>query len=66
MTGRIDGIAADPTNANIIYSEMNLLLEAWLRVRTNPGPEAVIDASRGRDATHYAGLMRASLRRKSW
>ncbi len=55
----VDYVYTDPPfGANIIYSEMNLLLEAWLRVRTNPGPEAVIDPSRGRDVEHYAGLMR--------
>lgn len=45
----IDYIDTDPPfGANIIYSEMNLLLEGWLRVRTNEGPEAVIDRSRDR------------------
>jgi DNA modification methylase/predicted RNA-binding Zn-ribbon protein involved in translation (DUF1610 family) len=59
----IDYVYTDPPfGANIIYSEMNLLLEAWLRVRTNPGPEAVIDASRGRYGAQYAELMRASFR----
>jgi DNA modification methylase len=59
----VDYVYTDPPfGANIIYSEMNLLLEAWLRVKTNPGPEAVIDASRGRDGTHYAAVMRACFR----
>jgi DNA modification methylase len=59
----VDYVYTDPPfGANIIYSEMNLLLEAWLRVKTNAGPEAVIDASRGRDGTHYAELMRACFR----
>jgi DNA modification methylase len=59
----VDYVYTDPPfGANIIYSEMNLLLEAWLRVRTNAGPEAVIDASRGRDGTQYAELMRACFR----
>jgi hypothetical protein len=59
----VDYVYTDPPfGANIIYSEMNLLLEAWLRVKTNAGPEAVIDASRGRDASHYAGLMGACFR----
>jgi DNA modification methylase len=61
--GSIDYIYTDPPfGANIIYSEMNLLLEAWLRVRTNAGLEAVIDASRRRDGTQYAGLMAACFR----
>lgn len=59
----VDYVYTDPPfGANIIYSEMNLLLEAWLRVRTDPGPEAVIDVSRGRDAGRYAGLLRAAFR----
>jgi DNA modification methylase len=59
----IDYVYTDPPfGANIIYSEMNLLLEAWLRVRTNAEPEAVIDASRGRDGSQYAALMRACFR----
>jgi 16S rRNA G966 N2-methylase RsmD len=59
----IDYVYTDPPfGANIIYSEMNLLLEAWLRVRTDPGPEAVIDVSRGRNAAGYAGLLRAAFR----
>jgi DNA modification methylase len=59
----VDYVYTDPPfGANIIYSEMNLLLEAWLRVKTNAGPEAVIDTSRGRDAADYAGLMAACFR----
>ena len=56
----IDYIYTDPPfGANIIYSEMNLLLEAWLGVRTHPAQEAVIDPSRGRTRDDYARLLRA-------
>jgi DNA modification methylase len=56
----IDYVYTDPPfGANIIYSEVNQALEAWLRVRTDAGAEAVIDAARGRDLGHYAALMRA-------
>jgi DNA modification methylase len=59
----IDYIYTDPPfGSNIIYSEMNLALEGWLRVRTNAGPEAVVDPSRGRRFDDYAALMRACFR----
>ena len=46
----VDYIYTDPPfGANIIYSEMNLILEGWLRVRTNDSSEAVIDPTRNRD-----------------
>lgn len=56
----VDYIYTDPPfGANIIYSEMNLILESWLRVKTNDEPEAVIDVTRRRDFNDYAALMRA-------
>jgi 16S rRNA G966 N2-methylase RsmD len=59
----VDYVYTDPPfGANIIYSEVNRVLEAWLRVRTDAGPEAVLDASRGRDFTSYAGLLLAAFR----
>lgn len=55
----IDYIYTDPPfGANIIYSELNLVLEAWLRVKTNEEPEAVIDESREREAEDYSALLR--------
>jgi len=57
----IDYIYTDPPfGANIIYSEMNTILESWLKVRTNDLDEAVIDDSRNRKFDDYAFLMRAS------
>jgi hypothetical protein len=59
----IDYIYTDPPfGANIIYSEMNLILEGWLRVKMNAGTEAVIDVSRHREFDDYAALMRASFK----
>ena len=56
----IDYIYTDPPfGANIIYSEMNLLLEAWMRVRSNEKPEAVINASTDKDFNAYGQLMRS-------
>ena len=55
----VDYIYTDPPfGDNIIYSEMNLLLESWIRVRTNAGQEAVIDTTRSRDFSAYGNLMR--------
>ncbi len=65
----LDGIADDsidyvftdpPFGANIIYSEVNRVLEAWLRVRTEGDEEAVIDPTRDRSGGDYAELMRRS------
>ena len=57
----VDYIYTDPPfGANIIYSEMNLLLEGWLGVRMNEGREAVIDETRERGFHEYGDLMRAS------
>lgn len=57
----IDYIYTDPPfGANIIYTEMNLVLEAWLRIKTNERCEAVIDETRGRDFDAYSELMRLS------
>ena len=40
----VDYIYTDPPfGANIIYSEMKLLLEGWLKVKTNNGEEAIVD-----------------------
>ena len=56
----IDYIYTDPPfGDNIIYSKMNLLLESWIRVKTNGGQEAVIDTTRSRDFTSYGNLMRS-------
>ena len=57
----IDYIYTDPPfGANIIYSEMNLLLEGWLKVKTNNSDEAVIDESKGRGFDDYARLMKSA------
>jgi len=54
----IDYIYNDPPfGANIIYSEMNLLLEGWLKVKTNYNVEAVIDETKGKDFFDYGRLM---------
>lgn len=55
----IDYIYTDPPfGANIIYSEMNLILEGWLRVRSSDRTEAVINDSTGKTFDDYGALMR--------
>jgi DNA modification methylase len=55
----IDYIYTDPPfGSNIIYSEMNLILEGWLKVTTNDGSEAVIDETKDKLFVEYAELMK--------
>lgn len=54
----IDYIYTDPPfGANIIYSEMNLLLEGWLKVKTNNGEEAIVDETANKTELVYSTLM---------
>ncbi len=55
----VDYIYTDPPfGANIIYSEMNLISEGWLRVKTNDRDESVIDETKGKHFFEYGNLMR--------
>lgn len=59
----IDYIYTDPPfGANIIYSEMNLILEGWLKVRSNNSPEAVIDETKHKEFDDYGRLMRQAFK----
>ena len=54
----VDYIYTDPPfGANIIYSEMNLLLEGWLKVKTNNGEEAIVDETANKTELVYSTLM---------
>ena len=54
----VDYIYTDPPfGANIIYSEMNLLLEGWLKVKTNNGEEAIVDETANKTEFVYSTLM---------
>ncbi|PKO16711.1 MAG: hypothetical protein CVU39_07760 [Chloroflexi bacterium HGW-Chloroflexi-10] len=54
----IDYIYIDPPfGANIIYSEMNSILESWLSVRTNDIPEAVINEFQEKGIEDYHDLI---------
>ena len=59
----IDYVYTDPPfGANIIYSEMNLILEGWLKVRTSSREEAVIDETKNKYFDDYGSLMRAAFK----
>ncbi|HZQ08150.1 MAG TPA: DNA methyltransferase, partial [Anaerolineae bacterium] len=55
----IDYVFTDPPfGANINYSEMNFLWEAWLGVFTNPAKEAIINRVQHKSLVSYKHLMR--------
>lgn len=54
----IDYIFTDPPfGANLMYSELNFLWEAWLKVFTNNEPEAVVNKVQGKSLVEYQRLM---------
>lgn len=58
----IDYIFTDPPfGENIYYADLNFLVESWHRVRTDPGPEAIIDQLKHKTLTEYQELMRRCL-----
>ncbi|MEJ5203508.1 MAG: hypothetical protein WHV66_14890, partial [Anaerolineales bacterium] len=48
-----------PFGANLMYSELNFLWEAWLGVFTNNEPEAVINKTQRKGLAEYQALMEA-------
>ncbi len=59
----IDYIFVDPPfGANLMYSELNFLWEAWLGVFTNNAPEAVINQTQRKGLPEYQALMEACFR----
>ena len=55
----IDYVFTDPPfGANIFYADLNLLVEAWHGVTTDPDQEAVVDAHKSKDSADYQDLMR--------
>lgn len=59
----IDYIFIDPPfGANIMYSELNYLVEAWLKVITNNNTEAIINRVQGKSGNFYQDLMTQSFR----
>lgn len=54
----LDYIFIDPPfGANIMYSELNSLWEAWLKVKTRASSEAVENRSQNKTIDDYRGLM---------
>jgi 16S rRNA G966 N2-methylase RsmD/DNA-directed RNA polymerase subunit RPC12/RpoP len=54
----IDYVFTDPPfGENIYYSDLNVLLESWHGVRTNPKREAIVDRARGKSLYDYQLLM---------
>ena len=54
----VDYVFTDPPfGSNLMYSELNFLWEAWLRVFTNNGPEAIINQTQGKALNDYRQLM---------
>ena len=54
----VDYVFTDPPfGDNLMYSELNFLWEAWLRVFTNTGPEAIINKAQGKALDDYRDLM---------
>lgn len=59
----VDYIFTDPPfGGNIMYSELNFLWEAWLKVFTNNKPEAVENETQGKGLAEYQQLMTACFR----
>ena len=54
----IDYIFTDPPfGANLNYSELSFIWEAWLKVKTDNGTEAIINAVQGKGLVEYQQLM---------
>lgn len=59
----IDYIFTDPPfGANIMYSELNILPEAWLKVLTNNKTEAIVNPGQEKDFMFYLEMMSSSYR----
>jgi len=58
LENSIDYIFTDPPfGGNLMYSELNFLCEAWLKVFTNNKNEAVINKTQGKGLPEYQNLM---------
>lgn len=57
----IDYIFTDPPfGANLNYSELSFLWEAWLRILTNTFSEAIVSKAQGKSLAEYQGIMNRS------
>ncbi len=54
----IDYIFTDPPfGHNLVYSDLNFLLESWVGVRTNPEEEAIVSKAQGKPLSGYERIM---------
>lgn len=54
----VDYIFTDPPfGANIMYSELNILPESWLKVLTNNSTEAIINSGQNKSSSYYLDMM---------
>jgi hypothetical protein len=54
----VDYVFTDPPfGENIYYSDLNILVEAWHRVRTAPQREAIVDRVKGKTLFDYQRMM---------
>ena len=60
QSNSIDYIFTDPPfGENIYYSDLNILIEAWHRILTNPMNEAIIDKAKEKSILDYQRLMQS-------
>lgn len=52
-----------PFGSNLAYGDLNFLWEAWLRVQTDPGPEAIVSRAYGKSLATYQEIMERCFRR---
>jgi DNA modification methylase len=58
LTNTVDYIFTDPPfGANLMYSELNLLWESWLKVKTNNNKEAIENRTQGKSLLDYQDIM---------
>ncbi|RTQ92251.1 DNA methyltransferase [Lysinibacillus telephonicus] len=58
MPNSIDYIFTDPPfGANLMYSDLNLLWESWLKVKTNIDKETIVNPVQEKDIDNYKTLM---------
>ncbi len=54
----IDYVFTDPPfGENIYYSDLNILIESWHRVRTSPAREVIVDRVKGKTLFDYQRMM---------
>ena len=59
----VDYVFTDPPfGSNINYSEMNLIWEAWLRVRTETADEAIVNRYQSKGIDEYQGILTRAFR----